>query len=305
MITHPRPSPFTRFALVATGVVLALASARAQAPPATFAPGDMFISFERAPVQWRSAGGTLNAELVSRVSGKSEGMRLDASGNLYVTHWCVSGDCTRGNTIERFNNQGVSDGPVGSGYNCNPHALVFDRAGKAYVGQADCTGAVLGFSASGVLIASYDVAPQQRGAFWIDLAADGCTLGYTSWGSDVKRFDVCANRQLPNFNRVPLPGGAVQALVVLPDGGVLVSSGNVIVRLDASGANAQTYAITGEQQYWAGLDLAGDGTFWAINYYSSDVYRFNLASGALLAGFHTGAETQTAVDIRIYRPGTR
>src|SRR5205809_5625805 len=39
------------------------------------------------------------------------------------------------------------------------------------------------------------VAPENQGAFWIDLAPDGCTIYYTSYGPNVKRFDVCAGVQ--------------------------------------------------------------------------------------------------------------
>jgi outer membrane protein assembly factor BamB len=268
----------------------------------TFAPGDLFVSFEKGPVQWRNPDGTLNAALVSVVQGStSEGMRFDAAGNLYVTHWCTDPTCTIGNTVEKFNINGMSQGTVGSGYSCNPHALAFDAAGNLYVGQADCTGNILKFSL-GQPPTAYAVAAENRGSFWIDLASDGCTIFYTSWGSDVKRFDVCANTQLADFNLSPMPGGATQGLRLLPDGGVLVSSGAVVARLDATGALVQTYDVsTGEAQYWVGLDLVGDGTFWAVNYYSSNVYKFDLTTGTVLASFNTGTPTATAVDVRVSR----
>ena len=62
----------------------------------------------------------------------------------------------------------------------------------------------------------------------------------------------------------PLPGGAAQDVRVLPDGGVLVSSGDVVARLDASGALAGTYAVPGAPGFWSGLDLVGDGSFWRV-----------------------------------------
>ncbi|MDX1670055.1 MAG: hypothetical protein R3194_11600, partial [Limnobacter sp.] len=36
----------------------------------------------------------------------------------------------------------------------------------------------------------FDVATDDRGSDWIDLAADQCTMYYTSEGTLVKRFDV-------------------------------------------------------------------------------------------------------------------
>jgi len=230
-------------------------------PPATFAPGDVFVSLETGSVQWRSPDGTLHAELVGQVPGAAEGIRFDATGNLYVTHWCADEACTTGNTVEKFNTNGVSQGTFGSGYNCDPHALAFDTAGSLYVGQAHC---------------------------------------YTSWGPDVKRFDVCTDTQLADFNRAPLPGGETHGLRVLPDGGVLVTSGAVVSRLDSTGALVQTYRVsTGEPQYWAGVDLVGDGTFWAVNYLSSNVYKFDLTTGAVLASFTTGTPAQTVVDVGV------
>jgi outer membrane protein assembly factor BamB len=143
------------------------------------------------------------------------------------------------------------------------------------------------------------VAADNAGAFWIDLGADGCTLFYTSWSANVKRFDACARVQRSNFNRSPLPGGEAHDLRVLPDGGVLVSSGDVIARLNASGTLVQTYRVSGEFRPWTGLDLVGDGTFWAGNYESSNVYRFDLVTGAVLSAFNTGTAPHTVVDVLV------
>jgi streptogramin lyase len=122
---------------------------------------------------------------------------------------------------------------------------VFASSGAAYVGQAGCSGAVLKF-APGQAPVQFAVAPESQGSFWIDLAPDGCTPFYTSWGPNVKRFNVRTGVQRPNFNRAPLPGAEGHDLRVLPDGGVLVSSGQVIARLNASGTLMRTYSVPGE-----------------------------------------------------------
>src|SRR5437867_3307598 len=224
--------------IVMTALFLMLpgSGATAVAQQLTFAPGDVFISTEQqGTVQWRSPDGTLIGVLVPTVGGSSEGMRFDAAGTLYVSHWC--GDptyatgtlaCATGNTVETFNRSGVSQGTFGSGYNCNPTSLAFDATGNAYVGQA-------------------------------------------------------------------------------------VASGAVIARLDASGALVQTYSLgADEYQYWFGVDLVGDGTFWAINSYSStvatslsnylsgllqkpNVYRFDLATGAVVTKFYTGTAVKDVI----------
>jgi hypothetical protein len=273
------------------------------APLVTFQRGDLFISLEPGPVQWRLPDGTLRSTLPQRVPGTGEGMAFDPSGNLYVTRWCIDSTCSStGNTVEKYNTLGASLGAVGSGYNCNPHAIVFVPSGMSYVGQAGCNGSILKFMpGNGVPVAEYMVAPDLQGAFWIDLGADGCTMFYTSFGPNVKRFDTCGNVQLPNFNVAPLPGGMGQDLRVLPDGGVLVSSGEVIVRLNSRGAVVQTYHGPVEDTLWAGLDLGEDGTFWVGNYRSSNVYKFNLATGAIVHSFNAGTPSSTVVGLRIMK----
>jgi outer membrane protein assembly factor BamB len=80
---------------------------------------------------------------------------------------------------------------------------------------------------------------------------------------------------------------------------MIVSSGEVIVRLNASGLPVQTYGIPGEPSLWAGVELVGDGTFWAANYQSSNVYRFDLATGAVRASFNAGTPPSQVVGIRV------
>lgn len=282
---------------VLTGATLFLAAGTRPAAQISFGRGDLLVSLETGPVQWRLANGTLVRVLIGTELGTGEGMAFDAAGNLYVTRWCI-GPCVGGNTVEKFSSMGLPAGTLSADYDCSPHAILFDRPGAAYVGQAGCTGAILKI-VPGQPTVSYAVAPDVQGSFWIDLAPDGCTMFYTSNGPNVKRFNVCTNTQLADFNLAPLPGGITQDLRVLPDGGVLVSSGEVIVRLNGSGAPVQTYGIPGEASLWAGVELVGDGTFWAANYHSSNVYRFDLATGAVRASFNAGTPPNTVVAIRI------
>ena len=273
--------------------------ANVTAPPSgdIFAPGDIVISLETGPVQWRRPDGTLNRTLVQSIAGTGEGLEFDPSGNLYVTRWCIDASCSNGNTVEMYDDRGQPLGSFGAGYDCAPHAIAFDGTGTAYVGQAACTGAILKF-VPGQPPQALAVAPENGGSFWIDVAGDGCTIFYTSFGVNVKRFDACTGQQLPDFNAAPLPGTA-QDLRILPDGGVIVSSGEVIARLNAAGALVQTYGVPGEPRLWAGVDLVGDGTFWVGNYESSNVYRFDLASGTVVSRFNSGTPAHTVVGVSV------
>lgn len=270
-------------------------------PPIAFGAGDVMVSLEPGPVVWYSPTGTLQRVLVPTVIGLGEGMEFDAVGNLYVNRWCNDPSCSStGNAVEKYNSLGLSVGTAGGNFNCSPHAIDFDSAGNFYVGQAGCNRTILKFVPGGTApVAEYIVAEDNHGIWWLDLAPDGCTLFYTTVSADVKRFDVCSNAQLPVFNSGPLPGGFTHEVRVLPDGGVLVANANVITRLDQFGAVTRTYEVQGEAALWAGLDLVGDGTFWAGNYFSSSVHKFNLDDGRLLASFNTGTPANTVVGVRV------
>jgi outer membrane protein assembly factor BamB len=295
----------TRALLVLIVAALALPAAGGAQGVLGSAAGDLFVSLETGPVLWRLRDGSPRGILLPTIVGTGEGLAFDRSGNLYVARWCVDSACRTGNTVERYDPQGRSRGPFGSGYNCNPHAIVFDSSSPgidtAYVGQAGCRRSILKFVPGQPTPTEFAVAGDNVGVFWMDLAPDRCTIFYTSFGPNVKRFDVCAGLQRPDFNLAPLPGGITQDVRVLDDGGVLVSSGQIIARLNADGVHVQSYEVPGETALWAGLDLAGDGTFWAGNYFSSNVYRFDIASGNALAGFNTGTPTNTVVGVKVKR----
>jgi hypothetical protein len=290
-----------------TSLLLALLLAVPRSVPAAsplhlrFEAGDIFLSLEPGPVQWRLADGTLRSVLLQLVPGLGEGMAFDAAGNLYVARWRRDAMGLTGNTVEKYNVLGLSTGKVGSGYDCDPHTLAFAPGSVTYVGEGGCRGAILKFVAGQTTPTVMPVAPDNQGVFWMELAPDGCTVLYTSYGPNVKRFDVCTGAQLADFNLEPLPGGAAQDLRVLPDGGVLVSSGEVVARLDAAGALVQTYQGPPESTLYSGLDLVGDDTFWVANYYTSNVYRFDLVTGAVLASFNAGTPPNTVVSLRIKR----
>jgi hypothetical protein len=131
------------------------------------------------------------------------------------------------------------------------------------------------------------------------MGLDGCTMFYASRTLDILRYNDCTNTQLPNFNAQPLPGEAAYHIRVLPDGGLLVADSHLIVRLDSSGNQIQTYFAPGESNYWGGVDHIGDGTFWASNAFTGNIYRFNLASGAVVSFFNTGTGSLTAAGVAV------
>ena len=141
---------------------------------------------------------------------------------------------------------------------------------------------VLKFSPSGTLLASYNPVVD-RGTDWIDLAADQRTLFYASEGSTVRRFDVVANAQLPDF----ATGLAAPcfALRIRPNGEVMVACGSQVYRLSSTGAVIQTYPIPHPSFLFA-LNLDPDNTtFWTADYSSGEIWRVDIATGAIVTNF--------------------
>src|SRR5437870_5653957 len=176
-------------------VVLQLAGSTAHAVDPTFTKGDVFVGVSGGNVQWRHADGSLVQTLTTHSgTGATTGMAFDSSGKLYVTNFDQ-------NEVSAFNTDGTLASPstFGTGYNSDPESMLFDKSGDAYVGQADGTQDVLKFDSTGNSLATYAPATGPRGTDWIDLAADQCTLYYTSEGTSIKRFNVCTNTQLVDF----------------------------------------------------------------------------------------------------------
>jgi uncharacterized protein (TIGR03437 family) len=247
-----------------------------------FQAGDILISMADGTVEWRHSDWTLVRVLTSVTDGQAKGMAFNSSGNLFVTQWY--GTDSSGNDVMTFDRNGNPTGLFGNGFNCNPSSIVFDNSGNAYVGQADCSSQILKFDSLGNLLAQYSVAVENRGSYHIVLDPNQCTMYYTSEGPNVKRFNVCTDTQMPDFNSAPLPDpvGGAQEFSLLPGGGMLVADFNTIARLDASGNLVRTYDAPAND-CWLGMALDRDGTsFWASNWCGSSVTRFDLGTGNVM-----------------------
>lgn len=264
-------------AAVASGLLLGMGTAPISYAATPYAVGDVFAGVGNGQIMQFSPTGTLLNTLNGLPTTENTGMAFDAAGNLYGTGF-------QGQNISRYDNSGTFLGSFGSGFNADPESIVRDAAGNFYVGQADGSRQVLKFDASGAPLGSFTVATEDRGSDWIDLAADQCTLYYTSEGVLVKRFDVCTNTQLADF--ATLPGGAAYALRIRPNGEVLVAATSAVYRLDSTGATVQTYTLPGTSLLFA-LNLDPDGTsFWTADIFRGDIFRVDIATGAVLTTFN-------------------
>jgi Bacterial Ig domain len=260
--------------------------------------GDVYVGFMDGTVQRRAPDGTLKGVLTGVSNGECSGLAFK-DGILYVPHWYSQTIPFNGNNVARFDPAGNLLGTWGSGYDCNPSSFAFDASGNVYVGQADCTGDILKLDANGNPLASFNAAIGVRGADHIALQSDNCTMLYSNWTTNILRYDVCTNTQMTNFNAQPLPGETVWHLKILPDGGVLAADSGGIIRLDAQGNQVQLYLVPGESSYFTGIDSIGDGTFWANNLATSNIFRFDIQSGAVISMFNTGTPPWTAVGVAV------
>lgn len=166
-------------------------------------------------------------------STEEKGMCFDSAGNLYVSNFDAD-------SMSKFDSCGrLVTYPWGIRFKTSPSSCVADRAGHIYVGEAAGSKRLLKFDAAGHLLATFRPARQNVGIDSMDLAADQCTLYYTSQGSSIKRFDVCTHRQLPDF----ATGVAAQCygLRLRPNGEVLVACLTAVYRLNARGKTIATY----------------------------------------------------------------
>jgi hypothetical protein len=245
-------------------------------------PGDVLADVGSGQIRHFNSGGAL-LDTLNTTTGTSEGdgMCMDASSNLYATQGFSA------NTVSKFNVSGnLVAASFGSGYNAHPESCAIDSAGNLYVGQPDGSTNVLKFNSAGTMLASFAPATTGRGTDWIDLASDQCTLSYTSESNTIKRFNVCTNTQLPDF-AAGLPGGTCYAHRILPDGGELVGCTSEVVRVNSSGVVTQQYPFPGASLIFA-VTLDPDGTtFWTADYFAGDIWRVNIATGAIVGHFVT------------------
>ena len=185
-----------------------------------FASGQVFASVGNSAVNVYSQGA--GNPLVTRLNdGLNEpytaGSAFDSSGNFYVTD-DYSGD------VSEYAPDGTLDGVFASGLS-NPLSLVFDNQGNLYVGQ-QTTPYIAEFSKTGQFVQNIGpLATELTGDDWIALAPDECTFYYTTEGTDILRYNMCTNQQLPNLNLAVVPqfdpstGLPVQAfeLQILPE----------------------------------------------------------------------------------------
>lgn len=206
-----------RFSLAIAGVLLlALAliimQARSAAADNSLATGTLLVAGSNQIYEYDRSGKKLG---VLDVRGDATGVCQDRTANLYVTNFSSG-------TMSKFDSSGrLVNATWGGPFSSSPEGCVTDASGAIYVGEVYGDNRLRKFDSSGQLLAVFQPSVDQKGIDWIDLAADQCTMFYTSEGSMIKRFDVCTRTQLSDFaNGLDAP---CYALRIRPNGEVLVA----------------------------------------------------------------------------------
>ncbi len=283
--------------------------------------GDVFVGIGAGQYQlWRQTGtgdggpiytlvetitdgsGTVSGENGSGGNGYTTGCAFDSTSHLYSTNFTNVKVYKFGIPDPHTVLQTIDTNAVAPGG--DSESIVFDGSGNFLVGNADFhptegTAVVLQYSPAGTLLNTFTVATENRGSDWIELSADSSTLYYTSEGQHIKVFDLVHNVQLPDLNATALPGSNAYSLRLLPQslgGGFLVADNENLIRLDSSGNVVQSYFGFSEESSWFGLNLDTNGSsFWAVDFNTGNMYRFNISSGNVEVGplFTTTANSET------------
>jgi hypothetical protein len=294
------PRPVVVAGLLGLGALfIALAFGLAAHPARAAVPtkGDVYAAIGNGRVAHYTNTGTL-VETLNSTTGSLEGggMCFDASANLFSTQF-------QSNTMSKFSPGGsLIAAQFGSSYNQHPESCVVNAAGQILVGQADGTHQVRKLDASGTLITTYSPAVQSRGTDWIDLAADQCTVYYTSEGSLVKRFNVCTNTQLADFATAPSIDCFAHRL--RPNGELMLACSNAVYRFGSGGALIHTYlaaSLNPRATALFALNLDPDGTtFWTADHDSHQVYRVDITSGSqVVSSTFIAASTSTVAGLAV------
>lgn len=282
------------------------------APANSFAAGDLFIALNNGLVQWRHPDGTLVGVLNPGFGWDTTpgGMAFDEDGDLYVTGQTNS-------IVVRFDPAGQPLGVYLSNTNGSSSDISFDAAGHAYVSAQEASTEVSEYDSNGKLLAGFDPDPQLYGVYRFQLGPDQSTAYFDGFIDlfvsiyylpVIERFDLTTQEELPILYQTSTNENApsIYGFRLLADGGAVLSSEEGLERVGINPVHpltlarvTQTYSAPGEGN-WSPIALDADGSsFWAGTDTGSFIYKFDLATGAILSRIDTGASGGVA-SIAVY-----
>ncbi|MCU1296134.1 MAG: Bacterial Ig-like domain {group 1 [Acidobacteriaceae bacterium] len=310
----------------------------AQSTPVDWAVGDVFVGTGNGSYEvWHSANPTASSPMYRILQSINDGTANGGTTNGGATAGCgfdsayrFFGTNSANALVDRYaidsgdNNHSIAQQLASNSGGTLPESVVFDGGKNLFIGYAG--GATGGFgtieqwtkdtSPLNVTFGKYVFAPNafsvpvdNTGPGWIDLAADGHTIFYTSQGRKIYRFDsslgVTANNPSVWADLSTLNGsnnfGTLYAVKILGpnyDGsnGVLVADqSNVKLIMASNGAitSVQTFKFKSNSNLQA---LALDAfnpltTFWVGDASANNLFQFNMSTGKTSVVLNTGVGT--------------
>ena len=257
-----------------------------------FNQGDVFVGIASGLYQHYDNAGNFLEVLDTGDGGYTTGGAFNSAGNLYATAFSAARVAVFDlpdphNVIQQID--------ISAHGGEDPEDVVFDASGNFYVTAVFGNGNIQKFDASGAWVQNFSTGRSD----WFDLASDQTTMFYTVESGAIHRIDLGTNTPLTDFANI---GGITYALRLLApgdgSGGLIAAHSNDIVRLNGAGAVVQSYDAPGEDS-WFSLNLDPNGTsFWAADFFTSHLYRFNVATGAIELGpISTGTSPNTVFGI--------
>ena len=165
-------------------------------------------------------------------------------------------------------------------------------------------GHVLRLRADGTLVKEYATATHGGMAGFLGvtmsaLSPDAKTLVYCSeTGPRLMRYDLLNDRQLPDLQSFlpphpPGPPPMFFGMAFAPDGTLYVLRGSSIHVVDNTGTTTQQIPLTGSG--WATIAMGAQGRYAFISsFFTGEVQKIDLTSGAVLGSIQTGAVKSVA-----------
>lgn len=289
---HTPPIPPGAIAAAALGLVLTVSAA-------PFSPGDVFVGTTGGTIQhFDRATGALVQTLDTLINDNIGGICFDSDWNLYATLF------NNPNKLAVFEPAGgtlvtnaflPSPPPAGLFYKAEGCTVsAHDEIYVGHVGSSTISPADVRryHRDTGALEQVYSVAltpppGNGNGPTFLDLGCDQCTMYYTESGQKLRRFDVCADVQLPDFVTAPpdqrffdlrvRSDGSDEVLVA--DTGFLATSYSAVQQFDSGATTLHTYPDT---TYFGGshnkicvldVDHVDDNSFWTTPGSSASVMK--------------------------------
>lgn len=251
--------------------------------------GDIFAGVGNGQIKHFNSAGVLLDTLDTGTNAREiVGMTFDPAGNLYSTNWGAQ-------SLSKFDNAGNLIGPFSTVpfAQTYPSSIVQDSQGNFYVGNG-LTPKLTKLSSTGAVITNYNIDADGSGPENITLAADNCTIYYTSFSNIIHRFNACTSTQLADFITIPVGGnGYLYNLRILPDGRVLVAGNTRAYIVNAAGTVATPYPHALVNPIFFAMNLDPDGvSFWLGEYNTGNVYKYLIDLPALpVFSFNTAPNT--------------